>query len=355
LKGSVVDVADPRGQQRLRSSALFFEAFRQALGRVPVWLVIGSLTSLLAYAAAHPWLGWFAGQTAHRYEPTSLTLELDRTFRQDHAAGLATLNAATASAGAMLALLAMVMGVFFAGGWLQIFLEKTHGHSLRRFFYGGSRYFWRFLRLLILTLCVLACGGWIVYGWPWETLVLDTLLGIPKADYGSLESLHSELDVVHLRWVQDGLYALFFALVSAWGTYGRTRVALHEGRSVVWAGMCSFFTILLHPLRTLRPLAGLFAIDAAVRLWLAPLLLAIAAGNLEQALGYGSIAALALVNLLALFVASAIRGAGYFVAVRVSQDVVRPLSRPDPWKGSIGPPGGPQYLPGKGDEYGVSL
>ncbi|MDP6519694.1 MAG: hypothetical protein QF724_06450 [Planctomycetota bacterium] len=348
-------MANPLTVKHQRSSPLFLEAFRQAAGRVPIWLVIGTLTSLLAYAAAHPWLSWFAGETAHNYEPKSLALELDRTFRQDHAAGLATLNSATASAGAMLALLAMAMGVFFAGGWLQIFLEKTHGHSLRRFFYGGSRYFWRFFRLLILTLCVLACGGWVIYDWPFETLVLEMLLGIPEADFGSLETLHSELDVVHLRWIQDGLYALFFALVSAWGTYGRTRVALHEGRSVIWAGMCSFFTIVLHPLRTLRPLAGLFAIDALVRLWLAPQLLEKAAGSLEQDPGYGAIASLALVNLLALFIASALRGAGYFAAVRVSQDVVRPLSRPDPWKGSIGPPGGPQYLPGKGDEYGVSL
>ena len=68
-----------------------------------------------------------------------------------------------------------------------------------------------------------------------------------------------------------------------------------------------------------------------------------------------AIGAMAAVNVLALFLASAIRGAAYFAAVRVSRDVVRPLSRPDPWKGSIGPPGGPQYLPGKGDEYGVSL
>jgi hypothetical protein len=31
------------------------------------------------------------------------------------------------------------------------------------------------------------------------------------------------------------------------------------------------------------------------------------------------------------------------------------LSRPDPWKESIGGPGGPRYPLEEGDEYGVAL
>jgi hypothetical protein len=33
---------------------------------------------------------------------------------------------------------------------------------------------------------------------------------------------------------------------------------------------------------------------------------------------------------------------------------VRPLARPDPWRRSIGGPGGPRY-PIDGDDYGVAL
>ena len=44
----------------------------------------------------------------------------------------------------------------------------------------------------------------------------------------------------------------------------------------------------------------------------------------------------------------------YHAALQVSVRVVQPLPRPDPWKHSIGGPGGPQYPIG-GDEYGVSL
>ena len=50
-----------------------------------------------------------------------------------------------------------------------------------------------------------------------------------------------------------------------------------------------------------------------------------------------------------------IRGARYHATAIVSQEVVRPLSRPDPWRESIGGPGGPRYPLEEGDEYGVAL
>ena len=41
-------------------------------------------------------------------------------------------------------------------------------------------------------------------------------------------------------------------------------------------------------------------------------------------------------------------------AAVVSREVVRPISRPDPWKRTLGGPGGPRYPIG-GDEYSVSM
>jgi hypothetical protein len=54
------------------------------------------------------------------------------------------------------------------------------------------------------------------------------------------------------------------------------------------------------------------------------------------------------------------RGAHYSVCAQITRSLVRPLARPDPWKRSIGGPGGPRYPieageVGDGDEYGVSL
>jgi hypothetical protein len=49
-----------------------------------------------------------------------------------------------------------------------------------------------------------------------------------------------------------------------------------------------------------------------------------------------------------------LRGARYHAAVQVSREIVRPIARPDPWKKTIGGPGGPRYPIG-GDEYAVSM
>ena len=46
----------------------------------------------------------------------------------------------------------------------------------------------------------------------------------------------------------------------------RTRLALHDTSSAVWAGLCTWFTLLAHPVRTLRPLIGLFAVEVLIAL-----------------------------------------------------------------------------------------
>ena len=61
-----------------------------------------------------------------------------------------------------------------------------------------------------------------------------------------------------------------------------------------------------------------------------------------------------LVVLVALAWSIITRGARYHTAVAVSREIVRPISRPDPWKHTLGGPGGPRY-PIDGDDYGVAL
>jgi hypothetical protein len=48
-----------------------------------------------------------------------------------------------------------------------------------------------------------------------------------------------------------------------------------------------------------------------------------------------------------------LRGARYHAAAAVSRAVVRPIARPDPWRASIGGPGGPRY-PLDGEESYVT-
>ena len=231
-----------------------FGALRAGLGRPPLWLVVWAVEVLLALAPALMLHGWLTGALEHRYEPGSLLANLGPYFRFDHRQEIDRLDDATGAVGAALAILAILFGAFSAGGWLQVFLERTEGHSLRRFFLGGARYFWRFLRLALVTVLALAFLSWLVHGPAWKTIVLKGLCRVPANDVDRLETFTSEWSAFLVRGAQQGVYALAVGLLLVWGDYTRTRLALHDTASALWAGICTAFTMLRHPVRTLsRP------------------------------------------------------------------------------------------------------
>jgi len=338
---------------------VFVRALISALGRVPQWLLLWGLTFTLALVAALPWFAWLEGVVEHRYEAGSVSGYMDEVFRQDHREALAALQRATGESGAVLAFLALLLGVFSAGGWLQVVLERTRGHSMRRFLFGGARYFWRFFRVMLLTLLVLLFWGWLFYGTPFKELVLGDWFEVPRKDWGRLESLDSEQTVFLLRGAQDLAFGLFVALTLCWADYTRTRLALQGTYSAVWAGLQSFFNLLRHPLRMLRPLLMLLLCELAVVLLVGLLLDQVEAGfvgpDAEGTPSSGRIWMIGVLSQLVLAWRVIIRGARYHATALVSQQVVRPISRPDPWRESIGGPGGPRYPLEEGDEYGVAL
>jgi hypothetical protein len=312
-------------------------------------VLAASLTALLALVFSAPWFAWFDEVLAHRYAPGSQIRELSETFRFDHQLASGAPITIAAGSGAALAFLSMLVGAFVAGGWLQVFLERTRGHSVQRFFYGGARFFFRFLRVIPLTLLWLHLAGWLLYETPWKW-ALSLLFGTLD---GNLEVLSSELTARRIVWVQDGLYAAGFCLVLAWGTFTRARMALQDTNSAVWAGVCTWWTLLRHPIKTLRPLVSLMVVEALLLLGVA-VLANVLQGGLGAAGDWMPVLFLFLLTLLALLVRSLVQGARYHAALQVSGQLVPPLPRPDPWKHAIGGPGGPQYPIG-GDEYGVSL
>lgn len=331
----------------------FLEALRVASGRPAVWLTTWFSMVVMAFVVTLPWVNWFGG-VFDNYEPGTLVWTLTRAFRTDHSAEMGALNAATARAGAVLVFVSYLFGVFAAGGWLQVLLERTHGQSFRRFCLGGARYFWRFFRVLVLTLLVLAFFSWAFYEWPWKWIVLNWMFGVPKSDFSSLETLSSELTVRRLGWAQDGLFALFFGLTLIWGRYARTRLALHGTSSALLAGLASLFLMLRHPIKTLRPMVFLLLIEAGLAIGLG-----IATTNVELGLQEAPtiLRILLLFGLgqLLLLLREILRGADYCVAVLVSQELVEAPTGTDPWKGAIGGPGGPRYPIDDSDEYGVAM
>lgn len=325
-------------------------ALRTAFGRTAIWLACWAVPLFLALVLAVPWRGFFAGVLEHRYEPGSVLAFMDEGFRFDHRLELGTLKKSTAGIAAALSMVIMLFGVFSGGGWLQVFLERTQGHSLRRFLWGGARYFWRFARVWGLTLLTLAGISWVMHGWPWK-MALKLLFG---AEDGDLEVFVSERSALTATWVQDGVYGLWVALLLVWGDYTRARLALQDTRSAVWSGMCTWGLILLHPLRTLRPMLALFWIEAGVVLGLGRLVHGVDRG-LDADSGVGSLIVLLVLGQAALLWRTVLRGARYHAAAQVSKQLVPPLAQPDPWASRVGGPGGPQYPIDMTDDYGVSV
>jgi hypothetical protein len=128
---------------------LFTRALRGALGHVALWSMTWFALWLLSVVVALPWYERLGAAMKGRYEAGAQVHDLDTIFLADHRELLGGLKSDTSLVGAMLVLIAtLLVGVFAAGGWLQVLLDQGHGHSLRRFFFGGARYFWRFLRVL---------------------------------------------------------------------------------------------------------------------------------------------------------------------------------------------------------------
>ena len=312
---------------------VWWDALRTALARPPIWLAIWTLEVALALAPALLLQAWLSDAIAHRYDPGSLFRDLGEPFRFDHRAQTELLDGTTGRLGAVLVLVAILAGAFTAGGWLQIFLQPTRGHSWQGFFHGGARHFGRFLRLAILTALLLALLTWLVRGPAWNTIVLEGILGVPADDARRLETLASERTAFVVRAVQELVYALGFVLVLAWGDYSRTRLALHDTSSSAWAGLCTLFSMLRHPVKTLRPMVVLLVLEGA---------LVVAAGLLARSVeaeigggsGLGAVAALLGIGQLVLLWRIVLRGARYHAAIRVSRDVVLPIAQPDPWRAS---------------------
>ena len=344
----------PSAPPQVREGFVFTRALSGALRRLPLWGLTWLALWTMSLVIALPWFEVLDDAMRGRYQAADQVHHFDAIFRADHQDLLGRLNHASSRVGALLALLAtLLVGVFAAGGWLQVLLHQSEGPSLRRFLRGGARHFWRFTRVLVLVLLGLSILRWTLYEMPWKYLVLGKLLRVPEADWGRLETMDSELHALQVGWAQDGLFALGFALILIWAVYTRTRLALFGRFSALSAGWSTFWSILFHPLKTLRPMLGIFLVEA---LFLAAL--GIASGWFDQGLleqpTLGRIAVLHLVGQLGLMVRQITRGASYHAAVEVCRGLYPPAEHSDPWK-TIGGPGGPQYPVDDDDEYGVAL
>jgi len=347
------DTATKPPPVREDSRSVTWSALRAAFGRTPLWLLTGVAPLGLAFILALPWHAWF-GEAAAGYAPGAQLHHLDQNFRTDHGAEMASLSQATRRVASGLVLVEILLSLFFAGGWLQVFLERTHGRSVQRFFFGGARHFGRFLRVLFLFLVGASALDWLLHGSVWESYVLADLFGINDGDK-AFESVAFETTVIQLGWLRGGLHLVGLSLLFVWADYTRTRLAMHDTRSALVAGFITFFTLLRHPIRCLRPMLLLVAIEFVLLVVLGFISNGMESG-LDADTGRWAILVIGACSLLAILCGKILRGARYAAALQVSRGVAPPMTGASPWSQTIGGPGGPQYpIVGAEDDYGVSL
>jgi hypothetical protein len=228
------------------------------------WALAAALELLLALPPALLWQDWLRGALAGRYEPGELFANLSTSFRFDHRAGLAALNANASLWLGFAALCAMLLGVFFAGGWAQLSFDGEDGQVLARAGAGARRFFWRYFRVWLLTLVLLALWSWALFEGPWKTVVLGWILRLPESSGDRLEALTSEWSAVALRSAQALIYALGVALLLCCADYARLRIAWKEGRSALAGWIGAAWMLLRAPFRALAPLAAIFLLEAAI-------------------------------------------------------------------------------------------
>jgi hypothetical protein len=228
------------------------------------WMIAAALELALAFPPALLWHEWLRGALASRYEPGELFANLSTCFRFDQRAGLGELNTDASLWLGFAALLAMLLGVFFAGGWAQLAFDGQEGKVVARAGSGARHFFWRYVRVWLATLVLLALWSWVLFDWPWKKVVLDWILRLPDASGDRLEALTSEWSAVAVRVAQAGIYAIGVALLLCCADYARLRIAWKDGRSAIAGWFGALWMVGTSPFRTLAPLAAIFVFEVAI-------------------------------------------------------------------------------------------
>jgi hypothetical protein len=198
----------PRVKRNTRPPALgtLLAGIGLAVTRPRVWLPLTVLVVLLGLVASYPVQDAAQGSFGHvaGFEQDRGLIEVgvlprwmfDDQAREDGGMG-------SPSALAPLMLLVSLLGVLFAGGWMEIALHRRKEHGLIAFLGGGGQHFFPFLRLWIVALAGYAFCTWLVFGFPGDWLK-EQLYPAGDPDRASSES--------RVRWVD-----LLYSLAYLWG------------------------------------------------------------------------------------------------------------------------------------------
>jgi len=225
-----------------------------AVGNWRVVLLIWAWYGALATVVVSPAVTWWRGAFDHAVEATTLLggfnfAVLADLTKYDYvgAFGLLTGTAAVAM------LLSLVSSSFIMGGMITIVSgADVPGGALHRFFGGAGRFFWRFVRLLLLGGAATCLAG---------TMLALTLGGVESAFAGSVSETGTyALLVFNLLVLAIGCGLFLLAL-----DYARIQVVIDDAQSVFKVYVRALGFVIRHAVITYgMALAVLVAVAAAM-------------------------------------------------------------------------------------------
>jgi hypothetical protein len=287
------------------------------------WAIAAALELALALPPALFWHEWLRGALAGRYAPGELFANLSTIFRFDQRAGLNELGNDVGLWMGCAALVSMLLGVYFAGGWAQLAFDEQEGPLLARAVPGARLHFWRFVRVWLLTLALLALWSWMLFDWPWRKLVLDWMLQLTDASGDRLEALTSEWSAVAVRLSQAAIYALGVALCLCSADYARLVIARRSGRSALAGWFSALWLVGRSPVRALAPLAAIFGLELALVAAASFCARGTEGGIVLGQSGLGAVALLLVTTVVLTLARCCMRGARYMAAAEFVRERVR--------------------------------
>ncbi|RKY86287.1 hypothetical protein DRQ09_06290 [candidate division KSB1 bacterium] len=134
----------------------------------------------------------------------------------------------------VLAIIFMIINSFFAGGLLEIYNSEENKYSMRQFFSGCGTYFFRFLRLMIISLILYAVF------FIWVRGLLDSLHSTIT------QNAKTERFVVILRFIEDILMIFFICFINMIFDYAKIRTVVEKGKWMVIETVKSICFIFSH-------------------------------------------------------------------------------------------------------------
>lgn len=192
-----------------------------------MWILLWLCNTLLALLLTAPLAALIVANLGHTKFAGQMTASMDVQWLAEFLfAAKSYPFAMTVPAAALIFFAAVPFATFLAGGALWLLVYQATGYSPQRFFEGCGKFFWRFVRLFLISL---VCYGLILSLNKSFDKIADNIWG---------ESL-VETPVVYFGWVKGIVVLALLAIVNMVFDYAKIRIVAEDGSHTIRAALWS--------------------------------------------------------------------------------------------------------------------